>query len=287
MIFAHDKLPLEYSPREMLRIYVNRLLVLSGVIVANLILLALVVFALKEPGVFVVALTWIAAFGMVCWWTSRNATFVKLREVLAEKPLDLASDAEAIAAIWALLGVSSAGAAPRHQKRVEVGRLVVGRSTLGEELQRARRFHSDVVYTYFRSIAKMFGAEKKEQCLKLADMSKELADRLGEALLTIPPEDLGKYFSERDFGDDRQVHMLDFWRLAPFLVSNANDIHRISKKKSLPDELRFIKAYMSAAPAAWDRCLHTHFTSQTHHEIEVFKSMAHKLDAEMRKLTHD
>jgi len=287
MSFVNDKLPLEYPPKEMMRIYRDRLLVFSGVVMGNLLLLALVMFALVQTIVFVVALGIVSAFAFVCWWTSRDAVLAKEQKKFYKTPDDLASYVKAFAAIWALLSASGAIAAPRH-KRIEVR--LASPHMLREILEGARRFQRDVVVEYFRKVAnKIYNNEaEREHWLSLVLISEEVVDRIETALENIPAEDLGKDLKllEGPKGDE-----LSFWLIVPMLIPDTKVLNRISKEKrtfdETFDELKFIKSYIFNAPFTWDRIQHADLTSAGSEEIKGINRLAEELRIELSKLTHD
>lgn len=285
MSFEHDKLPLEYPPKEMIRIYRDRLLVFSGVVMGNLLLLAIVMFALVEPFVSVVALGLVGAFAFVCWWTSRDAVLAKEQIKFYKTPDDLASDVKTYAAIWALLSATGVIAAP-SKKRIEV--CMAGPHTLQEILEGARRFQRDVVGDYFRKVANKIykNGVEREQWLSLAHISEEVVERIKSALVNIPEEDLGKELRRLE-GPKREIHKLEFWHLVGLLISDTNDLHRISKEKRKFDELKFIKSYVFNASVAWNELQHEELTSAGSEEIKDISRLAEELSTELSKLTHD
>jgi len=318
MNFAHHNLPLEYLPKEMLRIYRDRLLVFSGVVMANLILLILVVFALSEPGIFVVATALIGAFVVVCWWSSRDASLVKLQARSKDESLDLAADAEAIAAIWALLGVSSTMAAPRHH---QVG-VSFGPLTLREVLEEAKRFQNDVVGEYFQSVVKNHETQsEKEQWLRLVAISESIVDQIGTAIEAIPSKDMGKgvgpdgvlyrggghelfLWPRRATRKDMSRHGVRFaevqevypWLFAGRIIANIEGLRRMSDAKAkcildlIPTESNegsIVAWYVTSAVVAWGFLSREHLTSPTVQQIKSIMLLAEELRDELNRLKGD
>ena len=289
MIFRHNNLPLEYPPKEMLRIYLDRLFVFSGVVMANFRLLFCVIFALSQPVVFLVALGLIVAVGVVCWWSSRDARLVKLHEGLKDKPLDLASDAKAFAAIWALMGVTRAVAGPRHRE-VEVR--LAGPQTLREVLEQAKRFQSDVVSEHFRRIAKTYATQSEEgEWLRLADMSQAVVDQIGTAIETIPAEDREKNVSHLQVlrGEVNKVNSCLF--VAQF-IRDVEGLRQVcdARPKSIldvrprSDEGSIVRRYVSSASGVWALLLQENITSMTAEEIKSIKLVTEELSNELIKV---
>lgn len=292
MTFRDDKLPLEYPPKEMLRIYRDRLLVFGGVVMANLLLLLCVMFALSHPVVFFIALGLIGAFGVGCWWSPRDARLVKMGEELQDKPLDLAGDAEAFAAIWALLGVSHAVAAPRHR---EVDVRLAGPQTLREVLEQAKRFQSDVVGQHFRRVARTYGTQsEKEEWLRLADMSQAVVDQVGAALEAIPVEDMEKDVSDLQVlrGEHNEVNSCVF--VAHFIrdIEQLGRLYHLRPKSIVDvrprsDEGSIVRWYVSSVGAMWALLLHEDVTSVTAEEIKRIKMATDELRSELIKVKGD
>ena len=274
MSFVQERLPLEYAPREALRIYGNRLLAFAGVVGANVLFLILIQISLSEPIAFCFAAIIVGGFVFVCWWASRDAVLMKAHETFAKTPIDFKSDAEALGAILTLIMGSYAAATPRN-KRIEVR--MIRPQTLRDLLEDAKRFQSNVVALYFRARGDLsLSKQEADQWHRLASISADVDNRIVTAMENIPEEDLGKDIDFLKF-NEVETNKVHSWVLTARFVRDLRNGF---------DMGTIIHWYITSGPVVLDILGKEHLTNPTMEEIKIIKFLFEELHKELQKIIH-
>ena len=242
MSYTRDKLPLEYPPQEMLRIYRDRLLLFSGVVIGNLLILALAIFAISEPVVFSVALTLVAAFCAVCWLTSKDASHVTLDEARPEETLDFATSAKTFSSTFGILWGALTVARGHNQKRSVL--ISSEPYNLQKILEHVRKFNTEMMGECFQSFVKMYDTSpEKEKFNLLISISEEIDHKIETALQNIRAEDLDKHLII--FGHSKEESDPSWYKIAPWCRPiHPEDLVSFGKEETPFSKLNVVKLYI-------------------------------------------
>lgn len=298
MIFVNDKLPLEYPPKEMMIIYRDRLFLFSGVVMGNLLLLALAIFALVHPFIFIIGLGLVGAFVFVCWWASRDAVLARSNKTLNRTPIGLSRNVKEIfakiIAISSIFGFETdeTNATLILQDETDAKLILHVETPFGMEehlavrefLEISRGFQRYLVDVFLYTFVEKYATRnKKIEWFRFAQSVGKTYARISAVLDKMAEKDLCVDITHRI--PINVPEKLNSWLLLSSYVKDFRVLRKVIEGKSAEDAFIIIRRYITLAPHVWNALLSTDITSAFREEIKSVKELLFQQRRELLNLS--